>query len=89
MNGKSLVSCLLVKTEDRLDLVDTGFGTQDYRHPTRKMRFFQRWMGVPCTGEETALSQVKQLGYRPDEVTDIICTIEVVLPTGWPSFLRR
>ncbi len=74
MNVKSLVYCLLVKTEGRLVLVDTGFGTQDYRHPTRKMRFFQRWMGVPCTREETALSQVKQLGYRPDEVTDIICT---------------
>lgn len=74
VNVESLVYCLLVETSQGLILVDSGFGTQDYRHPGSKMRFFLTWMGVPCDMEETALQQVKALGYQPADVTDIVQT---------------
>jgi glyoxylase-like metal-dependent hydrolase (beta-lactamase superfamily II) len=71
---KSLVYCLVVETSQGLILIDTGFGTRDYTDPTLKMRFFLSWMGVPRLQEETALSQIKALGYRPEDVKHIIQT---------------
>jgi len=70
----SLVYCLLVESGRRLVLVDTGFGLRDYTQPTPKMRFFLNYMGVPRDPAETALHQVRALGYQADDVTDIICT---------------
>jgi len=70
----AVVYCLLVETSQGLVLVDTGFGTQDYSLPSRKMTFFLNWMGVPRDPQETALYQVKQLGFRPEDVENIIQT---------------
>lgn len=74
MNMESLVYCLLVETSGGLVLVDTGFGTRDYSHPSPKMNFFLNWMGVPRDPEETAIYQVQQLGFQPEDVKDIIQT---------------
>lgn len=74
LNIEAVVYCLLVETGEGLVLVDTGFGTQDYNHPSRKMRFFLSWMGVPYDPEETALHQVEKLGFQPGDVKDIIQT---------------
>ncbi len=70
----SIVYCLLVETSQGLVLIDTGFGSRDYIHPTLKMRFFLRYMGVPRFQEETALAQVQSLGFDPGEVKHIIQT---------------
>lgn len=70
----SIVYCLLVETSSGLVLVDTGFGSRDYSAPSRKMRFFLRYMGVPCNLEETAIFQVKALGYDVKDVRHIIQT---------------
>ena len=61
---EAIVYCLLVETDQGLVLVDTGFGSQDFRKPSSKMRFFLKWMGVPRDPEECAINQVKQLGFR-------------------------
>lgn len=74
ISAQSLVYCLLVETERGLVLVDTGFGTGDYRAPSRKMVFFLNWMGVPRDLDETALHQVRRLGYQPGDVRHIIMT---------------
>ena len=74
IDQESVVYCLLIETEEGLVLVDTGFGTQDYRMPSPKMNFFLNWMGVPRDYEETAIRQVEQLGYQPEDVKHIIQT---------------
>lgn len=38
------------------------------------MRFFLTWMGVPRDLKETALQQIKGLGFQPTDVKDIIQT---------------
>ncbi len=70
----SIVYCLLIETSSGLVLVDTGFGSQDYSAPSLKMRFFLHYMGVPRNPDETALFQVKALGYDAKDVRHIIQT---------------
>lgn len=70
----SIVYCLLVETDDGLVLVDTGFGVQDYLKPTRMMDGFLKLMGVPRNVEETAIYQVRALGYDPQDVRHIVFT---------------
>jgi len=74
VNIDSIVYCLLIETSSGLVLVDTGFGSRDYNHPTLKMRFFLYYMNVPRKIEETAIFQVNQLGYKPTDVKHIIQT---------------
>jgi glyoxylase-like metal-dependent hydrolase (beta-lactamase superfamily II) len=74
VNIQSLVYCLLVETSQGLVLIDTGFGTRDYQKPNLKMRFFLQYMGVPKIQEETAINQVRDLGYKPEDVQHIIQT---------------
>jgi len=70
----SIVYCLLIETSSGLVLVDTGFGSRDYSAPSLKMRFFLHYMGVLRNLEETALFQVKALGYDVKDVRHIIQT---------------
>ena len=66
--------CLLVETDDGLLFVDTGMGTRDYTAPTLFVRCSQAVGGMPRDLEETALAQVKRLGYAPEDVTHIVLT---------------
>lgn len=74
VNVESLVYCLLVETSSGPVLIDTGFGTQDYKNPSRKMRFFLNWMGVPRDFNELAVNQIQALGFKPEDVQNIIQT---------------
>ena len=71
---QSIVYCLLIETSQDLVLVDSGFGMRDYTNPSRKMSFFLNWMGTPRDMNETALYQVRALGYEPEDVKHIIQT---------------
>lgn len=71
---RSIVYCLLVETDDGPVLVDTGFGLQDYKKPSPMMDGFMRLMGVPRKVEETAVYQVKSLGYDPQDLKHIVLT---------------
>ncbi|WP_287153156.1 MBL fold metallo-hydrolase [Candidatus Solincola tengchongensis] len=66
--------CLLLEEEDRLVLVDTGFGTRDVSDPTRLGRFGAWLLNPRMDVRLTAREQVKRLGYDPDRVCDIVCT---------------
>jgi len=83
----SIIYCLLVETSLGLVLIDTGFGTQDYKNPSWKMRFFLSWMGTPRDLDETAISQVQSLGYKPENVNHIIQThMHIDHAGGLPDF---
>ncbi len=87
VNVETIVYCLLVETSIGPVLIDTGFGTQDYMNPSRKMRFFLRWMGVPYDPKETAVYQVQALGFNPKDVQNIILThMHIDHAGGLPDF---
>ncbi len=68
--------CLLVELGDRLVLVDTGLGLLDVRYPRPRLsRLFLDVLHRPRLREsDTAVKQLEQLGYRPEDVTDIVLT---------------
>ncbi len=79
--------CLLVEGAEGLVLVDTGFGLADTQNP--------RQLGVPFTtvvrpiadSAETAISQVRELGFEPRDVRNIITThLDLDHAGGLPDF---
>lgn len=65
---------LLLETERGLVLVDTGLGTGDLADPGRLGRGFRALVRPSCDVGETALAQVRALGFAAREVTDIALT---------------
>jgi glyoxylase-like metal-dependent hydrolase (beta-lactamase superfamily II) len=67
---------LLVELGNRLVLVDTGLGLHDVRYPRPRLsRLFLDVLYRPRLREaDTAVRQLEQLGYRPEDVTDIVLT---------------
>jgi glyoxylase-like metal-dependent hydrolase (beta-lactamase superfamily II) len=67
--------CLLVESGDRLILVDTGLGLHDVRFPRPRLgRLYLDAMRPRLRESDTAVRQLEQLGYRANDVTDIILT---------------
>ncbi len=84
---ESIVYCLLIETDGGLILVDTGFGTRDYAEPSPMMRVFLGLMGTPGDIEETALHQVRALGYDRSDVHHIVLThLHLDHAGGLPDF---
>lgn len=71
---REVTHCLLVETPDGLVLVDTGLGTADYARPSWRVRALIMVDRVPCDLNETAISQVINLGYSPKDVRHIFLT---------------
>jgi len=72
-----LIPCTaqLIETAQGLVLIDTGYGSEDVRHPhPRLSRFFTNLLNVRFRVEETALYQVRKLGFQPADVRHIILT---------------
>ncbi len=65
---------LLVERDEGLLLVDTGFGTGDLADPRRLGQPFRAVVRPMLDPGETALAQVKALGFAPEDVTDIAVT---------------
>ena len=73
--GKLVCHCLLIETDEGLVLVDTGFGTRDVDHPRRRLSpFFLALNNIQLRAEETALAQVRRLGFDPADVRHIVIT---------------
>jgi glyoxylase-like metal-dependent hydrolase (beta-lactamase superfamily II) len=73
--GKLVCHCLFIVHEDRLILIDTGFGLQDLQHPKERLgKKFIHSLKPQLDPEETAYKQIEKLGFRPDQVTDIFPT---------------
>ncbi|QWF81743.1 MBL fold metallo-hydrolase [Amycolatopsis sp. CA-230715] len=66
---------LLIETGSGLVLVDTGFGHRAITRPRDWLGSgFIALTGARPRGEETALAQVKALGFAPEDVRDIVLT---------------
>ncbi len=67
--------CLLVETDRDLVLVDSGFGMEDVLRPTPRLsRSFLRLVRVAFDARDTAIEQVKELGFKPADVRHIVLT---------------
>lgn len=67
--------CLLVETDGGLVLVDSGFGTADLAAPRARIGSLLLRIGRPALEPaETALRQVRALGFRPEDVRHIVVT---------------
>ena len=66
--------CLLVERPEGLLLVDTGFGSADCADPKRLGQPFRAVARPALDPAETAVAQVRALGFEPTEVTDIALT---------------
>jgi glyoxylase-like metal-dependent hydrolase (beta-lactamase superfamily II) len=64
----------LIETDAGLVLVDTGFGTQDVEKRSRIPAFFRTSLNIQFRREETALHQVRALGFQPEDVRHIVLT---------------
>jgi len=72
--GESMVChVLLLETDSRLVLVDTGLGTADVREP-RRLGPVRHVIKAALREEETAIAQIRSLGLDPADVGDIVLT---------------
>jgi glyoxylase-like metal-dependent hydrolase (beta-lactamase superfamily II) len=87
--ARALNHCLLVETDTAgLVLVETGFGTVDVERPAEALgeTFLGRAQAV-LAPEQTALAQVRELGYAPADVRHIILThLDLDHSGGLPDF---
>jgi glyoxylase-like metal-dependent hydrolase (beta-lactamase superfamily II) len=72
--GRLICHVLLIETEDGLVLVDTGLGTGDIINPGRLGPPFLLFAAPVLDPDETALAQVKALGFSPDDVRHVVMT---------------
>ena len=72
--ARMVCHCLLIETPEGLILVDTGLGMGDLAHPQRLGNFFLKMVRPRLDPEETALQQVIRLGFKPEDVRDIVLT---------------
>jgi glyoxylase-like metal-dependent hydrolase (beta-lactamase superfamily II) len=79
--------CLLVEGADRLVLVDTGFGVADTQNPRQLRREFTVMVRPHLAAAETAVSQIRALGFEPNDVREIVTThLDLDHSGGLPDF---
>lgn len=67
--------CLLIETNSGLVLVDTGLGLQDIEFPQQRLGWKFLLLASPqLDPDQTAVSQVKRLGFSTEDVRHIIVT---------------
>ncbi|MGQ0621846.1 MAG: MBL fold metallo-hydrolase [Panacagrimonas sp.] len=81
--------CLLIETAQGLVLVDTGLGTDDVRDPRPLGRVFRGLVRPQLRHEETALAQIRALGFKAEDVRHIVVThLDLDHAGGLPDFPR-
>lgn len=74
-NPKAACHCLLLETADGLALVDTGIGLHDVRDPVERVgRAAIDAAGFLFHEPDAAVRQIERLGFRPEDVTDVLLT---------------
>ncbi|MEU7766217.1 MBL fold metallo-hydrolase [Nocardia sp. NPDC049190] len=73
LTGALVGHCLLIETGDGLVLVDTGFGMADVLDASR-LGAGARLLRPRLRPEQTALHQIRALGYRREDVRHIVLT---------------
>jgi len=74
LHGHVVCHCLLIESDAGLILVDTGFGASDAARHRRIARFFRVLNQPQFRPEETAVAQVRALGFDPRDVRHILVT---------------
>lgn len=73
--GHMVGHCLLLETPVGLILVDSGLGLQDIRSRERRLgRSFLTWTRPQLDPAETAIRQIAQRGFSPQDVRHILVT---------------
>lgn len=73
LHGRIVAHCLLIETNAGLVLVDTGFGTRDIARPRERLSaIFRAVNNVQLRPEETAIAQIRALGFDPVDVRHIV-----------------
>jgi glyoxylase-like metal-dependent hydrolase (beta-lactamase superfamily II) len=74
-DGAELVChCLLLELPGSLALVETGLGTRDVEDPARLGALFRTLVRPRLVMQETALARVRELGFDPHDVRDVLIT---------------
>jgi glyoxylase-like metal-dependent hydrolase (beta-lactamase superfamily II) len=73
-NAKMICHVLLVEGADGLVLIDTGYGTNDIAKPRQLGRPFNALIRPQLVQAETAVSQVRALGFDPADVRHVVVT---------------
>ncbi|MHB8491097.1 MAG: MBL fold metallo-hydrolase, partial [Solirubrobacteraceae bacterium] len=86
-SARLVCHCLLIEGAEGLVLVDTGFGLQDTRNPQQLGRPFTMLVRPRADATETAVSQVRGLGFDPGDVRHIVTThLDLDHAGGLPDF---
>ena len=73
--GRCVNHCLAIETGEGLLLVDTGLGMGDVMDPERRIAPAARRLLAPdLRPEMTAVRQIEAMGFRADDVRDIVLT---------------
>jgi glyoxylase-like metal-dependent hydrolase (beta-lactamase superfamily II) len=79
--------CLLIEGAEGLVLVDSGFGLDDVRKPRQLGRAATMLLRPRLSAADTAISQVRELGFDPHDVRHIITThLDLDHAGGLPDF---
>jgi glyoxylase-like metal-dependent hydrolase (beta-lactamase superfamily II) len=86
-SGRIVCHVLLIEGKNGLTLVDTGFGTGDVRNAREMDRTFKALTRPQLELAETALEQVRELGFDPGDVRNIVLThLDIDHGGGLPDF---
>ncbi|MDE3069352.1 MAG: MBL fold metallo-hydrolase [Acidobacteriota bacterium] len=86
-SARLVCHCLLIEGAEGLILVDTGFGLDDTRRPRQLGRPFTALVRPRLDGGETAISQLRALGFEPTDVRHILTThLDLDHAGGLPDF---
>jgi glyoxylase-like metal-dependent hydrolase (beta-lactamase superfamily II) len=84
--GLIVCHCLAIEADDGLILLDTGFGVEDARDPSRLGRIYGLMNADPRV-ETTALKQLEALGFAAADVRRIVVThLDLDHSGGLPDF---
>jgi glyoxylase-like metal-dependent hydrolase (beta-lactamase superfamily II) len=79
--------CLLIEGAEGLVLLDTGFGLKDTRKPRQLGLAFTTVVRPRLDAAETAISQIRALGFQPGDVRHVITThLDLDHAGGLPDF---
>jgi len=85
--ARIICHCLLIEGAEGLVLVDTGFGLEDMRNPRRLGLPFSTLFRPQGREAETAIEQIRALGFDPRDVRHILAThLDVDHAGGLPDF---